>query len=147
MGRSVIMLHVAGVMTSVRALNKTDVHTLGAACGTLAGIMTAPPEQLAACVGMGPAKVKRLHDAFHVPFKRQSRLLTTSATAPAGSLPAAPAPPHSNEVNAIAAANPAAATASTPTSAQTADGLLALPPPPPPPSAETTGGDTSEPPA
>lgn len=39
--------------------------------------MKASMEELAACPGLGPTKVKRLHDTFHEPFRkvvRQQRL-------------------------------------------------------------------------
>eukprot|EP00959_Pyramimonas_sp_CCMP1952_P093643 1959525-Pyramimonas_sp.AAC.1 len=48
---------LAGVLTVVRGVNKTDVHTLGSTFGSVAKMMAAPPEQLAACPGMGPTKV------------------------------------------------------------------------------------------
>ena len=44
--------------------------TLGSTFGSLAALMTASSEQLAACPGIGPTKVRRLHDTFHAPFRR-----------------------------------------------------------------------------
>ncbi len=61
----------------MRGVNKTDVLTLGAAFKTVTSIMKASMEELAACPGLGPTKVKRLHETFHEPFRkvvRQQRL-------------------------------------------------------------------------
>jgi DNA excision repair protein ERCC-1 len=61
----------------VRGVNKTDVLTLGATFKTVTSIMQASMEELAACPGLGPTKVKRLHETFHEPFRkvvRQQRL-------------------------------------------------------------------------
>lgn len=61
----------------MRGVNKTDVLTLGAAFKTVTSIMKASMEELAACPGLGPTKVKRLHETFHEPFRkvvRQHRL-------------------------------------------------------------------------
>ncbi|DBA91926.1 TPA: hypothetical protein ACH3X2_003828 [Trebouxia sp. C0005] len=64
-------------LTTVRGVNKTDVLTLGATFKTVTNIMQASMEELAACPGLGPTKVKRLHETFHEPFRkvvRQQRL-------------------------------------------------------------------------
>ena len=64
-------------LTTVRGVNKTDVLTLGATFKTVTSIMKASVEELSACPGLGPTKVKRLHDTFHEPFRkvvRQQRL-------------------------------------------------------------------------
>ncbi|KAK9093854.1 hypothetical protein Scep_025323 [Stephania cephalantha] len=58
-------------ITSVRSVNKTDVINLGSSFGSLSRIMDASMEELARCPGIGERKVKRLHDAFHEPFKRK----------------------------------------------------------------------------
>lgn len=61
----------------MRGVNKTDVLTLGATFKTVTNIMQASMEELAACPGLGPTKVKRLHETFHEPFRkvvRQQRL-------------------------------------------------------------------------
>ena len=61
----------------MRGVNKTDVLTLGTAFKTVTSIMQASMEELAACPGLGPTKVKRLHETFHEPFRkvvRQQRL-------------------------------------------------------------------------
>ena len=60
-------------LTTVRGINKTDVLTLGATFKTAASIMKASVEELAACPGLGPTKVKRLHDTFHEPFRKVVR--------------------------------------------------------------------------
>lgn len=56
---------VSEVLTSVRAINKTDVLTLLSHFGSVAGIMLATPEALAMCPGFGEKKVRRLWDALH----------------------------------------------------------------------------------
>lgn len=38
--------------------------------GSVAGIMKADKQSLAACPGIGPTKVDRLYDAFNLPFKK-----------------------------------------------------------------------------
>jgi len=61
----------------VRGVNKIDVLTLGATFKTVTSIMQTSMEELAACPGLGPTKVKRLHETFHEPFRkivRQQRL-------------------------------------------------------------------------
>ena len=60
-------------LTSVRGVNKTDALTLGAAFKSVSNIMKAGMEELAACPGLGPTKVKRLHDTFHEPFRKVVR--------------------------------------------------------------------------
>lgn len=69
--------------------------TLGSTFGSLAALMTATSEQLAACPGIGPTKVRRLHDTFHAPFRRtgprQARLLPAPAAPERGSGEAGPA--------------------------------------------------------
>ena len=78
-------------LTTVRGVNKTDVLTLGATFKTVTSIMKASMEELAACPGLGPTKVKRLHDTFHEPFRkvvRQQRLpFAASQTAEVGAGP------------------------------------------------------------
>lgn len=61
---------LTSAVTTVRGVNKTDVLTLGAAFNTASGIMKASMDQLAACPGIGPTKVKRLYETFHEPFRR-----------------------------------------------------------------------------
>ena len=58
----------AAALTTVRGVNRTDVLTLTASLGSLAGVLGATMEQLSALPGMGPQKVRRLHDAFNQPF-------------------------------------------------------------------------------
>ena len=52
------------------AVNKTDSVTLLNSFGTVFGISQASRDELSLCVGMGPLKVRRLHDAFHKPFSK-----------------------------------------------------------------------------
>jgi len=61
---------LTNVLTSIRGVNKTDVLTLGSQFRSLADIMAASADQLAACPGIGPTKVRRIHDSFHLPFRR-----------------------------------------------------------------------------
>ncbi|MCD7455104.1 Excision repair cross-complementation group 1 [Datura stramonium] len=58
-------------LTAIRHVNKTDVVTLGSTFGSLSHVMDASMEDLARCPGIGERKVKRLHDTFHEPFKRE----------------------------------------------------------------------------
>ena len=67
-------------LTAVRGVNKTDVKTLGDTFGSIAGIFRASEDQLRACPGIGPIKAKRLHEAFHHPFKKN--LSETPSAAP-----------------------------------------------------------------
>lgn len=55
-------------LTVIRKVNKSDALTLLNAFGSLAGIARASMEELAACPGIGPTKVRRIHDAFHQPL-------------------------------------------------------------------------------
>jgi NAD-dependent DNA ligase len=64
-----------GALTTIKGVNKVDVVTLGSTFGTLAALMGATAEQLAACPGLGPTKVRRIHDTFHAPFRRTARQL------------------------------------------------------------------------
>lgn len=41
--------------------------------GSVGAVMRANAERLAACPGIGPTKVKRLHETFHQPFRRVLR--------------------------------------------------------------------------
>jgi DNA excision repair protein ERCC-1 len=59
---------VTQILTQIRGVNRTDVLTLTASFGTLRDILQASEEQLSSCPGLGPAKVKRLYDAFHSKF-------------------------------------------------------------------------------
>ena len=61
------------MMTSVRAVNKTDVATMGAQFGTLAKLLAATSAELGRVPGLGPTKVKRLHEAFTAPFFRRQQ--------------------------------------------------------------------------
>ena len=48
----------AALTSSVRAVNRTDVATLAASRGSLASLLRSTPEQLSACPGFGPTKVR-----------------------------------------------------------------------------------------
>ncbi|KAK3270914.1 hypothetical protein CYMTET_20711, partial [Cymbomonas tetramitiformis] len=81
------MSRLTAALTTVRGVNRTDVHTLINNFGTMAGVMAASRDDLVMCPGMGPTKVKRLREVFHEPLKR-SRAHTSTALAlpPAHSL-------------------------------------------------------------
>ena len=85
-------------ITTVRGVNRTDVLTLGRTFGSLAGTMQvvrasqqdacnvaapsignpyrafcclqAASQEMSTCPGIGPTKVRRLHECFHEPFRR-----------------------------------------------------------------------------
>lgn len=57
------------VLTSVKGVNKTNVMTLSTNFGSFKNLAHATPEQLALCPGLGDIKVRRLYDAFNLPFK------------------------------------------------------------------------------
>ncbi|BDA42501.1 DNA excision repair protein ERCC-1 [Coccomyxa sp. Obi] len=83
---------LTAALTTVRGVNKTDVLTLGGAFKTAAGVMQANMQQLSALPGIGPTKVRRLHETFHEPFRktlRQSQLRLTPSTAAQGASAAA----------------------------------------------------------
>ena len=82
------------VLTTIRSVNRTDVATLGATFRTAAGIMNASFEELSACPGIGPTKVRRLYDTFHEPFRK-----TLSAAAPARQPAAAGQPAAGNPLS------------------------------------------------
>ncbi|KAK9917753.1 hypothetical protein WJX75_007855 [Coccomyxa subellipsoidea] len=78
---------LTAALTTVRGVNKTDVLTLGGAFKTAAGVMRANMQQLSALPGIGPTKVRRLHETFHEPFRktlRQSQLRLTPSTVAQG---------------------------------------------------------------
>ena len=91
--------HHAGALTTIKGVNKVDVVTLGSTFSTLAALMTATSEQLAACPGIGPTKVKRIHDTFQAPFRRATRqpritdAVGGGSAAPSPLLPPPPPPP------------------------------------------------------
>lgn len=76
------------MLTSVRAVNKTDVATLGAQCHTLADLLQAPEATLGSVPGLGPTKVKRLLSTFTEPFFKAD---AAPAAAPGAAVPAGPA--------------------------------------------------------
>ncbi|KAI8824815.1 DNA excision repair protein ERCC-1 [Fimicolochytrium jonesii] len=55
-------------LTQIKTVNKTDVLTLASAFGSLRGIISAKPDELAQCPGFGEQKVRRIHEAFQQPF-------------------------------------------------------------------------------
>ena len=52
--------------------------------GSIAAIFRAPAEELQACPGIGPTKARRLHEAFHQPFRRSVAASAAAAAAAAG---------------------------------------------------------------
>lgn len=89
-------------VTAVRGVNKTNVLTLGRAFGSAAGIMQASMEELSACPGIGPTKVRRLYDTFHEPFRRTLQRepeIQQSADQTAGQTAEGKAVPNANDLN------------------------------------------------
>lgn len=70
---------IAECLTTVRSINRTDAATLLSHFGTLHAIANATIEELALCPGLGPSKVKRLYDAFHVPLPKSRRTNVAAA--------------------------------------------------------------------
>ncbi|XP_062508126.1 DNA excision repair protein ERCC-1-like isoform X2 [Corticium candelabrum] len=61
-------------LTTVKAVNKTDVVTLSETFGRLTDIVNASVDELAVCPGVGQKKAQRLHALFHEPFvSRETR--------------------------------------------------------------------------
>ena len=56
-------------LTSVHKVNKTDAVTLLRTFKTMAAILTALPEEMSLCPGIGLQKAQRLYDTFHEPFQ------------------------------------------------------------------------------
>ena len=83
-----VLCRVAAVLTTVRAVNKTDSATMGADFGSLAAMFRASEQTLSTVPGLGPTKVKRLHNAFSTPF---FRIAATAQAVPAagGAVPVA----------------------------------------------------------
>jgi DNA excision repair protein ERCC-1 len=67
-------------------LNKTDAATLLTHFTSMQQIIQATPDELSLIPGLGPTKVQRLHDTFHLPFstklsrERQKRLQNKEST-------------------------------------------------------------------
>ncbi len=62
---------VTDFLTGGRAgVNKTDSVTLWNQFSTVRGIASASSDELALVAGMGPVKVRRLHEALHKPFSK-----------------------------------------------------------------------------
>lgn len=76
-------------ITTIRGVNRTNVLTLGRTFKSVAGMMQASMEELLACPGIGPTKVRRLHDTFHEPFRRTLQQPETGSQPVAGSQPGA----------------------------------------------------------
>ncbi|KAJ2722980.1 hypothetical protein GGI07_002936 [Coemansia sp. Benny D115] len=55
-------------LTSVRAVNRTDVVTLKSNFGSFANLSRATQDELSMCPGLGDVKAKRLFKAFNEPF-------------------------------------------------------------------------------
>eukprot|EP01006_Ploeotia_vitrea_P046050 TRINITY_DN66990_c5_g2_i3.p1 TRINITY_DN66990_c5_g2~~TRINITY_DN66990_c5_g2_i3.p1 ORF type:complete len:254 (-),score=156.79 TRINITY_DN66990_c5_g2_i3:135-848(-) len=56
------------VLLKIQGVNKTDVATLANTFGGIRGVANATMEDLALCPGIGPKKLKRIYDAFHMPL-------------------------------------------------------------------------------
>jgi len=59
---------VTSALTQIRGVNRTDALTLASNFDSLGTILQAGVEDLRACPGLGPTKVKRMHEAFHAKF-------------------------------------------------------------------------------
>ncbi|XP_030839992.1 DNA excision repair protein ERCC-1 [Strongylocentrotus purpuratus] len=60
-------------LTTVKSVNKTDVITLLANCGTFEKIVESSKEELALLPGFGPQKAERLSSIFTEPFLRRNK--------------------------------------------------------------------------
>jgi DNA excision repair protein ERCC-1 len=69
---------LASCLTAVRLVNKTDVTTLIGTFGTLRDIMTAAPNAIKLCPGIGELKATRLAEAFREPFRSASTVRPAS---------------------------------------------------------------------
>lgn len=106
---------VAAALTCVRGVTRGDAVALTTRLGSLAEVLRAGEEQLQACPGVGPAKVRRLMEALHEPFRKPLRtpITLTQAQPHATTLaPFAAATDTANAAGAAAATAPAASTAS-----------------------------------
>jgi len=72
---------LTGALTCIRGVNRTDVQSLGREFGSLAALLQATPQQLAACPGIGPTKVRRLQETFRDPLRRAAAPRQTSMPA------------------------------------------------------------------
>jgi NAD-dependent DNA ligase len=79
---AVLLCRVASVLTTVRAVNKTDSTSLGTAFGTVADLLRASEEALSAVPGLGPTKVARLQVAFNKPFLHDAAAQRAPAAVP-----------------------------------------------------------------
>lgn len=59
------MSRLTSVLTAVRGVNKTDALTMSSVLGPLSAVMSARPEELSACPGLGPTKVSRESELQH----------------------------------------------------------------------------------
>jgi DNA excision repair protein ERCC-1 len=59
-------------IAACKPLNKTDAATLWQQFGTLKGVATASPDELALCPGLGNVKVRRFYAAIHQPFSKRA---------------------------------------------------------------------------
>jgi len=67
---------VADVLSTVRSINKTDSQQLLVQFGNFKNVIGASMDELSLCPGIGTKKVKRLFDAFNLPFSRKSKVDT-----------------------------------------------------------------------
>lgn len=61
---------VIRVLGSVPSVNKSDASQLLLQFGCFRNLVSASIDELALCPGIGPKKVRRLHEAFHRPFSK-----------------------------------------------------------------------------
>ncbi len=74
------------ILTSVRAVNKSNANTLLDVFGSVGSILQADEQQLLLCPGLGSKRAHRLWAAFNEPFqghgKAAKRKITESSTSP-----------------------------------------------------------------
>jgi len=64
---------VASVLKSIREVNKNDSANLLSQFGCFKNLAGASPDELSVCPGVGPKKVRRLYEALHVPFSKETK--------------------------------------------------------------------------
>ena len=64
---------VSHVLGSVRSVNKTDSVQLISQFGCWKNLVSASLEELSVCPGVGVKKVKRMAEAFRMPFSKEAR--------------------------------------------------------------------------
>ncbi|ORY78506.1 mating-type switching protein swi10, partial [Protomyces lactucae-debilis] len=63
---------VVDFLTAVRAVNKSDAHTLVSTFGSIKNALNASTEEMQTIVGWGPRKVQNLQSVLQMPFRTDS---------------------------------------------------------------------------